>query len=84
PPLISKKSKQNTNTERNPTQKENENKSKPEKKKIRHRSGHVMRKTDLFLVAPPPPPCLHREKMFGFEREDADLVFLREVRENLF
>jgi hypothetical protein len=33
----------------------------------------VVRRLDLFLVAPPSPRCLHREKRFGFEREDANL-----------
>jgi hypothetical protein len=36
-------------------------------------AGDVVRRANLFLVAPRPPPGLHREKMIWIEEGDADL-----------
>jgi hypothetical protein len=73
---LEEKQKQNTNRRR---QRETLNGRKNENDRNRRRRKPAPiwtrgAKANLFLVAPPPPCCLHREKSFGFEREAADLV----------
>jgi hypothetical protein len=86
PPPIQKKRRQKQHTNRRRqretlTGRKNENDQNRRRRKpapIWTRGAEA----NLFLIAPPPPCCLHCEKSFGFEREAADLVlFLREVRE---